>query len=87
MTTEEAYKEVLQKFARPISTYRTPDGEDKPEDDIIGVRVKMRDWFKMKIVVGDLTAEDVRLIMPKVRPSEEFLKELEDFEKSVKCEN
>lgn len=71
-------EKVLGEFAHPFSTGRSPDGGDThPEKDVMSVRVEMKTWFRMKILLGEMDVESVKNIMPRARPSEEFIKELE----------
>ena len=75
---------ILGEFAHPVSTGRSPDGGvDHPEKDIMSIRVEMKVWFKMKILLGEMDVEYVKAIMPNSRPSETFIKELEEFEAEI----
>lgn len=80
----EALEGVLMKFAHPNSTGRSPDGgETHPEKDIMSVRVEMKTWFRMKILLGEMDVESVKMIMPSSRPSEEFIQELKEYENEI----
>lgn len=80
----EALEEVLREFAHPDSTGRSPDGgKDYPERDIMSVRVEMKTWFRMKILLGEMDIAGVKTIMSSSRPSEEFIKELEEYEQRI----
>lgn len=77
-------EEVLRELAHPDSTGRSPDGgEAHPEKDIMSIRVEMKTWFKMKILLGEMDVESVKRIMPGSRPSEGFIQELEAFERKI----
>lgn len=73
------FEEVLGQFAHSISSSRSPDGgDDYPEKDIIRLAVEMKTYFRMKLLLGEMDIESVKTLMPHARPSEEFIKELEE---------
>lgn len=80
----EALEALFDQFTHPVSTGRSPDGgKDHPEDDIMSIRIKMKTWFKMKILLREMDVEYIKNIMPSARPSDEFIQELEEFEKEI----
>jgi hypothetical protein len=76
-------RDVIDPFVSPRVTSRKPrSGEQAmwPEMDALTITVDMGDWWRLGILAGTMTTEYLRGLPSNVRPSVEYLSELERLE-------
>lgn len=71
-TEVERLREAALPFASPGLTSRE-HGDGPPEDDVLDVRIKMADWFRLNIALGRMDADYLRALPANARPSDEFI--------------
>lgn len=79
-------RDVIDPFVSPRVMARKPRSGEAglwPECDRLSIDVDMGDWWRLGILAGTMTTEYLRGLPQNVRPSVEFIGELERLEAMI----
>lgn len=81
----ERVRDILDPFASPrVSSRRPrPAPRDWPEQDRMTIEVDAGDWLRLCVLVGQVSTEYLRGLPTAVRPSIDFIQELERLEEAT----
>jgi hypothetical protein len=86
MTRAQArLRDVLDPFLNPRVMARRPRPRprDWPEHDRMTIEVDAGDWYRLHVLAGTMSTEDLRQLPSASRPSIELIMELEEFEERL----